>query len=382
MYEQWPDDPDHALDQQVEQLMQDSRFRAWVLNPTPDSEAYWTDFLTLHPTQKEAVQQARMGVMALQMRDYPLTDEAINAHTQRLLQRIRATTDADEALEQNTGGRVVWFGARTWQWVAAASVVLMLGWWGYQSVLTRQPGNTAPEMATSLVVPGEVASTMTEAVADKTERRVTLPDGSVVTLSAQSRLRYSQSFQGNTRTVALVGQAFFDVKRDPKKPFLVFTNDVVTRVLGTSFTVRSRPGQAATVVVRTGRVAVYARKTYDTPGRQALTGLSLTPNQQATLSNADGTLKRSVISEPQPLPTQSVAALDFDDRPVEEVIDALEKTYGVPIQYDRQRVGNCRVTVSFVNEPLFDQLALLAKLLDGRYVVQDGVINLYVDGCQ
>lgn len=382
MYEQWPDDPDHALDQQVEQLMQDSRFRAWVLTPTPDSEAYWTDFLTLHPTQKEAVQQARMGVMALQMRDYPLTDEAINAHTQRLLQRIRATTETDEASGLNTGGRVVWFGARTWQWVAAASVVLMLGWWGYQSVLTRQPDGSSPEMATSLVVPGEVANTMTEAVADKTERRVTLPDGSVVTLSAQSRLRYSQSFQGTTRTVALVGQAFFEVKRDPKKPFLVFTNDVVTRVLGTSFIVRSRPGHAATVVVRTGRVAVYARKTYDTPGRQALTGLSLTPNQQATLSNANGTLKRSVISEPQPLPTQSVAALDFDDRPVEEVIDALEKTYGVPIQYDRQRVGNCRVTVSFVNEPLFDQLALLAKLLDGRYVAEDGAIKLYVDGCQ
>lgn len=88
--------------------------------------------------------------------------------------------------------------------------------------------------------------------------KIMLSDGSTVLLQPGSSIRYLQNFDAEKREVNLSGEAFFDVARNPQRPFYVYANNVVTRVLGTSFVVKSPVGQSTIEVeVKTGRVHVY-----------------------------------------------------------------------------------------------------------------------------
>ncbi|GAA4320824.1 FecR domain-containing protein [Mucilaginibacter gynuensis] len=90
-------------------------------------------------------------------------------------------------------------------------------------------------------------------------RKLQLPDGSTVWLNAMSSIRVSEDFENKTfRNIYLdEGEAFFEVKKNPARPFLVITRNITTRVLGTSFNVKAyNKLNNATVTVRTGRVQV------------------------------------------------------------------------------------------------------------------------------
>ena len=373
----WTDDSDPELGRQVEQLALNPRFRSWVLQPTPESEAHWANYLFLYPNEKEAVRQARALVVALQMPTYSLSEDTVSKRTEQLLHRIRAGQFADKS------PLIRPLHPQRWRWAAAAALlVLGLGYWAYREQPQRLAEMAARQEYKRASLPHETAGTVTEEVTGDIERRVQLPDGSVVTLSPHSYLRYAHPFGQTSRTVALTGQAFFSITHNPQKPFFVFTDAVVTRVLGTSFTVKSRIGQPATVVVHTGRVSVYDRRTFQTETKLTTTGLVLTPNQQAVLQSADGTLVRSLVDQPLPLSTPAVPELDFENKPVADVINALVKTYGVAIAYDHELLGRCRVTVTLEKEPLYAQLDLLNKLLNGHYEVVDTTVHFYADGCR
>jgi ferric-dicitrate binding protein FerR (iron transport regulator) len=115
---------------------------------------------------------------------------------------------------------------------------------------------------------------------------VSLPDGSVVKLASNSRISYESNFDSlATRDVYLSGQAFFSVKKNPDHPFRVFANEIVAKVLGTSFTVRSfEKDTVIRVTVSTGKVSVYSMgqttTVQETAKPNKLGGMILTPNQQ------------------------------------------------------------------------------------------------------
>jgi transmembrane sensor len=210
-----------------------------------------------------------------------------------------------------------------------------------------------------------------------------LPDASRVTLQPGSSLRYTTALAGARREVYLEGEAFFQVHKNPSRPFLVFTNQVVTTVLGTSFDVKAYPGRAqALVAVREGKVSVQARETAQldaTPLHPAKAGVLLLPNQQVVYSVASHRLKKELVDKPLVLVPQ---AFEFEERPVTEVLAALKKAYGVPIRYDKQKLAGCTVSITFYDEPLFEKLGLLCKSLGAYYTLADTQIIIHSAGCQ
>ncbi len=95
-----------------------------------------------------------------------------------------------------------------------------------------------------------------------------LPDGSSVELAAGSRISYPNDFgSGNSRDIYLSGEAFFKIARNSGQPFRVFANEIVTKVLGTSFSVRSyEKDTTISVTVRTGKVSVCSQMSPDDKG--------------------------------------------------------------------------------------------------------------------
>lgn len=370
----WPDEPNDDLYQQVEHLVLDPLFRAWVLRPTPESEAYWIDYLSLGLADREqAVRQARLIVLALQMPEYAVSEAVVDEKTNQFLRRIRA--------ESATPVVIPFVRSSVWRWAAAAVLLLSLGWWAFSAYRPAASHRERNGLAGQVALPGDVSGTIVEETTVQTPRRVQLPDGSTVTLQPHSRLRYDKVFTQANRTVTLSGQAFFEVTHNPKRPFLVFTDEVVTRVLGTSFTITTRQGQPAIVSVRTGRVAVYTRQAFAQASQRPQETLLLTPNQQATFDKKAGELTKKLVAQPLPIPTEVPNTLNFENRPVTEVIAELEKIYGVRIACNHDQLSQCRVTVLLENEPLYDQLSLLCKLIDGQYQLTGTTVTLTANGC-
>jgi ferric-dicitrate binding protein FerR (iron transport regulator) len=117
--------------------------------------------------------------------------------------------------------------------------------------------------------------------------RITLPDGSVAWLNAGSTLLYPSSF-GTERNVKLTGEAYFDVAKNPDKAFIVSTDFIDIKALGTQFNVKSYPkGEYVSTALIDGSVKVYK------PGA-ASQGIVLSPNQELFYENGQFRLKASI----------------------------------------------------------------------------------------
>ena len=179
-----------------------------------------------------------------------------------------------------------------------------------------------------------------------------LPDSSHVTLTGDSRLAYNNRFGKSNRELYLHGEAFFKVKRDTRKPFVVNTALIQVEVLGTSFQVISRELQAK-VFVEKGRVKVT---TLDKKQDETLeTGMS------AKYEKVKGELIIST-QDNDSLKGQS-GILRFDNAPLPEVIEMLNKYYGSHIVLPDEYTS-LRITVVFKEVPLDKAIEIINRTLD------------------
>lgn len=303
----------------------------------------------------------------------PSQEAVEDAIWQRLMQR-RAGKSAQPAT------RVLQHPASFWKtapFQRAAAVLLLAAGLGVLPYAARERAQPQPTAAATKHI-WTRRDNLTQVV-DTFE----LPDGSAVALHPGSSLRYATAFAGPRREVHLTGEAYFQVHKNPARPFLVLTNQVVTTVLGTSFRVKAYDRSKDTyVAVREGKVAVQARHNAHldaTPANPAASGVLLLPNQQVVYSVASRRLKKELVDKPAVLVPQ---AFEFEERPVAEVFAALEKAYGVPIRYDQQRLAGCTVSITFYDEPLFEKLGLLCKSLGAYYTLADTHITIHSTGCQ
>ncbi|GAB3322138.1 FecR family protein [Larkinella ripae] len=365
---------------EAEDFLFDESFRQWTTENVPDATRFWAQWLTENPDRAEVVRQAQELVRTL-------TDHyADDATESRLAQEVsRLVSTAAERRETDSETPVVPLGQRGWwRWTVAASVLLLgISTWFYQN---RQP----------TVVPGSYEYlTKTTATLPLTEKvntgnkamNILLGDGSVVTLNPNSRLSYPHPFTTHTRTVYLSGEAFFDVVKNPAKPFLIYANRTVTKVLGTSFLVRAYCKEKdVTVMVKTGRVSVYSQNDYEKAqqtGLRRIEGVVLTPNQQMTYNLQEHRLVKAVVEKPAALIVNRPSReQEFEDAPVAKVFSSLERTYGVKLLFDEEAMAACLVNVTFNEENLMERLEVICQTIGASYEVLDGQIVITSKGCQ
>jgi len=285
----------------------------------------------------------------------------------RLWQRI--TEAVFEETAQRPFYKTQWF-----QWAAAASVIIVLGCGWF---LSQQPDFEEKSIAQTFQTPYgiEVKNTATN------PRQIHLEDGSVVILKANSSVTYPEHFGRQSRSVFLKGEAFFNVKRDPTKPFVVHAGELVTEVLGTSFTVKSyEDAQSIEVLVATGRVSVYENSAKSTQQRN---GLILTPNQKIIFDKASRKLTPSIIEKPvviQP-PTHPTTFI-FEETPLPNVLKKLENAYGLQIIVENQMLNQCVFTADLNELPLRTQLDLICKSVNASFEQRGTSIFINGEGCK
>lgn len=217
------------------------------------------------------------------------------------------------------------------------------------------------------------ALTETDRTAPGERKMVTLGDGSRVWLSPGSELEFPGRFDGTERMVKLEGEAFFDIAKDPVRPFRVVTGDVVTRILGTSFDVNAyRERNYVSVTVATGKVAV-------TGGAAATT---LDPDEKVVFDRQSKQLTKVPFPHADEiLKARRDGRLSYKGARLSEVVEDLEVQYGVKIRLDT-RMTACTYYGEFdTRDDLRVSLKLLCLTLNARLTEQGGVYLIAGKGC-
>ena len=177
----------------------------------------------------------------------------------------------------------------------------------------------------------------------------TLPDGSVVALNSNSKLVFPKQFKGDTREVTIEGEAFFDVKPNPEKPFIINAGNAQVKVVGTSFNVSAYPeSESVEVVVKTGKVQVISKITDELSiGNQ----IYLTPGEKGTLSNNSNNPEKSENTDPNYLAWKTHDFV-FAEVPLNEVFKCLEKTYHVNIEVLEPELNDLKLNAQFDKKPI------------------------------
>jgi ferric-dicitrate binding protein FerR (iron transport regulator) len=214
-----------------------------------------------------------------------------------------------------------------------------------------QPAQTAESFAQREFITGRAQQT-----------DVRLPDGSVVTLAPESRLRIADDFGAQAREVHLTGQAAFQVTHDVQRAFRVHAAGVTTEVLGTHFAVRAYADDPdMSVALVDGRVRV--RSSADGEEARALT---LRPGQVARAAGGNAPRIDDEASVAVFL-AWTEGELVFEDTPLSQVAHELGRWYDVDIQLADTSLSERRLTATLGREPIAEVLELIVLSLDLRY---------------
>lgn len=351
----------------VEDFMTDPLFRAWVLNGDAQATAFWHHWLAGNPDRSEMVQAARALLLAMDEKRPTLSDDELDTIVEGTLGKLSSNLETG----QPTGRRMYLVWARV---AAAVLVVAGLGWG-----LHKFPLGASFKTISTMSSPSEIRVERT----NHTDRPMTvlLGDKSTVILQPGSRLSFSSALEKEPRRVVyLDGEAFFDVVKDPAHPFFVYSNHLITRVLGTSFRVVAYEREKqASVSVLTGKVTVFIKKDLEKMNKMATRpgGLVLSPNEQVTFSQNKDRFTKSRI--------QGLANLyhpprfSFDETPVTDVFNALEKAYGIDIEYEPEKLYGYRLTATFSEMSLHDELHLICRIIKGTYHIEEGRVIIETD---
>lgn len=202
-------------------------------------------------------------------------------------------------------------------------------------------------------------------------QKVTLPDGSVVNINADSKLEYNNHFAEKTREVWLTGEAFFEVAKQAGTPFIIHTGNINIKVLGTSFNVKSYPDDATveTSLIQ-GKVQVSFE---DRPDESII----LHPNEKLTVKNKQSharraiadTLSQASITVNNLNPLQHAGQIPetawlqntiaFSNASLSEIAMMLERHFDVTVEFANPDVMYYRYTGIFEEEELSKILAVM-----------------------
>ncbi len=343
-------------DYKVEELANDDSFINWV--KSGENRVFWESLMEADPALRENIIQARLLVRALSVQPKVTVSSSDMAE---VWSRISANVQESSAPRKN----------RKWYWAAgsvAAVFLVILGMYHYR----QKDPIVSYETLISEVAPSDYKEIRNEG---PDPVFINLPDRSSVVLYQGGKLGYSLSeYNSEKREVYLSGEGFFEVSKNPSKPFFVYSNELITKVLGTSFTIKApENSDKIEVIVKSGKVEVTTQRD---PNKKKileskeLEGNLLVENQKIDLKRT--TMKLSPIVKGKLTELNHAVQkmkFDFEDEPLPQIIADLELAYNIKISYDSEKWQNTRLTAHLSDEPLYDKVEMICRAIEAEYEI-------------
>ncbi|MFY0651780.1 MAG: FecR domain-containing protein [Cyclobacteriaceae bacterium] len=308
-------------DYKLEDFLNDDYFVEWVKQPSAECDYFWKQWLSKHPEKSKTIGLAKEIILGFQ---YSNTYEPTYSEKVEILEKIVKDTKHRNFPFFKTAMKI------------AASIAIIFG----ITFLVNSFDNTTEQVVVSV-------EDIEKSTAFGEKKTVILPDGSAVKLNYGSRIKYQEGFSDTFREVELVGEAFFDVKPNPDRPFVINTQNVKTIVLGTSFNVSAFADRdEISVVVVSGKVRVQNHA-----NGGSIEDVILLPNEMMSLNKISGRMLKEKCDVSAHIEWRD-GMLIFRKATFEEVIDELERWYGVDINVAADLNIGGRFNGSFKNYSL------------------------------
>ncbi|CAN5524990.1 FecR family protein [soil metagenome] len=270
----------------------------------------------------------------------------------------------------NSDTKIPFFNTAKWLKIAA---VLLIGVGFIFYLSDRNKGNIDNET----VIAEEISD------GDDLPSTIFLSDGSIIYLKEDSHLEYPNHFSGNTREVTLVGEAFFKVAKDENKPFIIYSNNLTTRVLGTSFNIKAYENDdLLEVSVVTGKVSVSVNNYTDNDTAEMdIKEVVLISNQRAIYTRKNNSLIQAKVKDSIVYESFENRKLVFNETPLDEIINLLNSSYEVNINLANPNLKNCYITAELSEESLEISLLILTKAIGAEYEIKEDEIIIKGKGC-
>ncbi|MCG8309787.1 MAG: DUF4974 domain-containing protein [Cytophagales bacterium] len=329
---------------EIDDLLLDPSFIAYVQNSDPKAVVYWQNRIKEQPENSEMYTIAARMIKDLMV---DISEEDVEEALMRLNHSVRITqqTTGLPKYQSPRGQRTRWYRYAAIL-VAFFTAAFILGFFIsrhlHQPDLTAQ--NDAVRWVTKQTIRGQKST-------------ITLKDGTRIRLNAESTLLVPKVFCDTLREVKLIGEAFFEVTRDPERPFLVHSNNTVTEVLGTSFNINAYPENSYTsIALVEGRISVNVGGTPP---------VILEPKEALKVSKNASGLKKERF-DPEEITAWKDGIVRFQRAGFEEMVKVLERWYDVEFVV-RTDPSVKAFSGEFNNESLEEVLKGISFSLDFNY---------------
>ena len=197
---------------------------------------------------------------------------------------------------------------------------------------------------------------------------VTLPDGTKITLNSESTLKYSTNYNQSDRAVELVGEAYFEVAKNKKIPFVVKAGKLEIEAKGTAFNIKAYPtDNSISTTLTEGKIEV----------KTPLDVLNMIPNERMEYNNTDQTFRKLTLTDAVGSIGWLNDELSFENATLAEVVANFSRIYNIDIQFASESIKEQRFTGKINNNSLLSVLRIISLTSPIRFEQKDSVVILY-----
>lgn len=281
-------------------------------------------------------------------------DENVDQVYDRIKARINVPDETDLKVVKNKAYGI-------WLKIAAVVAIVIAGTLVYNKEVIFFNKTDQPALTQVLTKASEV-------------KTVVLADGSTVKMNSGSSLQYPERFTPGTREVYLSGEAFFEVKKDPQHPFIVHTEQLAVKVLGTAFDVKAYPNDAftETTLIR-GKVSISIKS-------DAAQTFVLKPNDKFTLIGGKASMSQLTHFDGTDRIIETAWTnneLIYKNDSFEEIAKLFERWYGIKITFKEPELKALRFTGHVDKETLAEALDVLKLIENFNYAIKGKNVYIY-----
>ena len=343
----------------IEDFLCDESFLHYCSGQNAEDVKFWETWLLNNPDKHDIVNEAK--AFYTQLKEELIQKKQTEFDLNNFKTLFTELQSAEELRQQGVSKNLFKIRKMNILVALAASLIFVLGFVFYSSYQQKSPGeNTVTLVRTN--------------PQNSFKQIIKLPDGSLVTLNPNSRIELDKNFNKQFRIVKLVGEAFFEVAKNPKKPFIVNAGNISTTAVGTSFMVRYYQHESRVKVsLLTGKVKVERINVpinnrnivYLTPGLEVI----IDKESSANILEKK-TFKSDHIKE------WKLDFLSFKDAEFKEIISTLEDWFGVKIKVLNAPEITKHFTGDFKNQSLSNVLEALSFAHKFEYQIKPELITI------
>jgi transmembrane sensor len=340
----------------TEDFIQDASFRKYCFQLDAESHKFWENWILNHPEKQLEIQKAREFLLLVNLKPEFLPKEEYAEELSKIKKAMRQTP----TFKILPNWPLL---AAIGKIAASIGILLAVSWYVYTY---RTEWLSTPQVAENK----QAFMEKNAPFGQKTS--FSLTDGTTIKLNSGSKIWIAPDYGVADRKVILEGEAFFEVTKDPSKPFSIQAGGVTTTVLGTSFNVNAYASNAHTkVAVLTGSVQVE-KNTQEGEKEK----LVLQPSEMAILEHHNNHFSKEKYNADQELGWKD-GLLYFQETEFKEVIQILNKWYGVTINITNPKLNKSLYTGKFKNQSLENVLTGMSYALDFEFNIQDDQVIIH-----